>query len=209
MYATVVTAYRKLSRDRDKLSLSNLAHKSVRYIRELALARVYLRHATEVQSGVRTLGMPRIENLGALHIGKNTLLRSINVPVELAVGPGATLRIGAQCSINYGVSIGCTGSVSIGERCRLGPYVMVVDSQFHHPLRRNERPAAQPVVIDSDVWIGAKASIMPGVHIGRGAIVGTGAVVTRDVPAFAIVAGIPAKIIKTLDPQQFVAEKDL
>jgi acetyltransferase-like isoleucine patch superfamily enzyme len=63
------------------------------------------------------------------------------------------------------------------------------------------------VVIEDDVWIGAKASILPGVRIGRGAIVGTGAVVNKDVPPFTVVAGVPAKIVKELDPAKFVAEE--
>lgn len=53
-------------------------------------------------------------------------------------------------------------------------------------------------VIDDNVWIGEKASIMPGVHIGKGAIIAANNIVTHDVPAYAVVAGIPAKVIKQL-----------
>ena len=55
-----------------------------------------------------------------------------------------------------------------------------------------------PVVIEDNVWIGEKASIMPGVHIGKGAIIAANSVVTHDVPAYAVVAGTPAKVIKQL-----------
>ena len=55
-----------------------------------------------------------------------------------------------------------------------------------------------PVVIEDNVWIGEKASIMPGVHIGKGAIIAANSVVTHDVPAYAVVAGVPAKIVKQL-----------
>lgn len=51
-------------------------------------------------------------------------------------------------------------------------------------------------MIDNDVWIGTRAIIMPGVHIGTGAIIGAGAVVTKDVPDYAVIAGVPARIIK-------------
>jgi acetyltransferase-like isoleucine patch superfamily enzyme len=84
---------------------------------------------------------------------------------------------------------------------------MIVDSAFHELLDRSKRPASQPVVIEDDVWIGAKASIMPGVTIGRGSVVGTAAVVTKDVPPFSVVAGVPARIVKTLDPAKFVASR--
>lgn len=205
MLNTINKAGKKMARDLNAgRSVSQVVSKSARYAMELAMAKVYLTSVNEVGPGVRTLEQPRIENEGFIAIGAHTLLRSVNVPVELAAGPGARLIIGADCSINYGVSIGCTQSVVLGARCRLGPYVMIVDSAFHELLDRSKRPESQAVIIGDDVWLGAKCNILPGVTIGRGAVVGTGAVVTSDVPAFAVVAGVPAKIIKQLDPAQFV-----
>lgn len=205
MWSVVEHARRALVRDQ-RLGLSplELAKKSSRYLRELASAPLYLRHVTHVGSGVRTAGRPRIDNLGTMFIGANTLIRSVNVPVELATGRGGRLEIGPDCSINYGVSIGALGSVTLGARCRLGPYVMIVDSEFHDAYDRALRPAPKPVVIGDDVWIGAKASVMPGVTIGRGAIVGTAAVVTHDVEPYTVVAGVPAKVIRRLEPEKLV-----
>ena len=186
------------------LSPLELASKSARYALELASAPVFLRAVDEVGTGVRTLGRPRVDNQGRMSIGANTLIRSVNVPVELATGREGHLEIGPDCSINYGVSLGCLSSIRIGARCRLGPYVMIVDSDFHDAYDRAKRPPPRPVVLEDDVWIGAKASIMPGVTIGRGAIVGTAAVVTHDVAPFTVVAGVPAKVVKSLDPEKFV-----
>lgn len=208
MFEALGNAWKKLSRDvKAGRSPAELVSTSTRYVVELASARLYLSAVNEVGAGVRTLERPRIDNQGWMGIGHHTLLRSVNVPVELATTAGARLTIGADCSINYGVSIGCTELIRIGERCRLGPYVMIVDSAFHELLDRSKRPASQPVVIEDDVWIGAKASIMPGVTIGRGSVVGTAAVVTKDVPPFSVVAGVPARIVKTLDPAKFVASR--
>jgi maltose O-acetyltransferase len=208
MFGPLGNAWKKLSRDlRAGKSPAELIGKSARYARELASARLFLRDVNEVGEGVRTLERPRIDNQGQISIGAHTLLRSVNVPVELATSSGARLRIGADCSINYGVSIGCTEAITIGDRCRLGPYVMIVDTAFHELLDRSRRPPSEPVVIEDDVWIGAKASIMPGVTIGRGSVVGTAAVVTRDVPPFSVVAGVPAKVVKTLDASKFVASR--
>lgn len=208
MLQIVSTAWKKVQRDLDSgRTVSQVVQKSARYARELASARLYLSEVNEVGPGVRTLEQPRIDNQGFISIGAHTLLRSVNVPVELATAPGARLVIGDDCSINYGVSIGCTKDIRIGARCRLGPYVMVVDSAFHELHDRSKRPPSQPVVIEDDVWIGAKASVMPGVRLGRGAVVGTAAVVTKDVPPFAIVAGVPAKVVNTLDPEKFVASR--
>ena len=63
---------------------------------------------------------------------------------------------------------------------------MIIDSEFHDLYDREKRAKPRPVVIEDDVWIGAKASVLPGVHIGRGSVVGTAAVVTADVPPFTV-----------------------
>jgi acetyltransferase-like isoleucine patch superfamily enzyme len=178
--------------------------RAARYSYEVGGALVWLRDVTELGRGVRCYGKPRVVNDGTLRIGRNSLLRSILVPVELTCGEGAVLEIGEDCFINYGVSIGCTKHIAIGDRCRIGPYTMIIDTPFHDAYDRLKRPEGTATLIESDVWIGAKASIMPGVTIGRGSIVGTGAVVTKDVPAFSVVGGVPAKVIDTLDPDKFV-----
>lgn len=202
---TVATLLAKARRD-GGLPFSLRARKGVRYLWELATARLRLRSVDRVGAHARTLGRPRIENLGRMELGRDVLLRSVNVPVELCTGPEGTLRIGDGVRLNYGVSVAAQKEVSIGARTRIGPYVMIVDSDFHDPYLRSRRPEARPVVIEEDVWIGAKASVLRGVRVGRGAIVGTGAVVTRDVAPFSVVAGVPARVVTTLDAQRFVPE---
>lgn len=199
-------ARQKLNRDKN-LSYKRLIQKGSRYLQELAMAPIYLRSVTHIGKGVRALGKPRIENLGRMTLGDGTLVRSINVPVELCTEEGAELIVGKDVRLNYGTSIGATGKITIGDRVRVGPYSMIVDNDFHDIYNRNIRPKPRPVVIEDDVWLGAKVAILPGVTIGRGSIVGTGAVVNKDVPPFSIVAGVPAKVIKTLDPKRFVAEE--
>lgn len=205
MRKLVMRTFTKLRRDLEAgSSVSRLARKSAIYALGLAATKLYLRAVDEVGDGVRAVGEPRIINDGFMRIGAHSLLRSVNVPVELATDPGARLEIGASCMINYGVSLGCTKAITIGDRCRLGPYVMVVDSAFHELYDRDVRPASQPVVLEDDVWLGAKVSVMPGVRIGRASVVGAGSVVTKDVPPFTVVAGVPAVPIKKLDPEKFV-----
>jgi len=89
---------------------------------------------------------------------------------------------------------------------RIGPYVTIADSDFHDLHQRGVRPPSAAVTIGDHVWIGGKASILKGVTIGRGAVVGIGSVVTRDVPPFAIVAGVPARVIGAVDEARFVPE---
>ncbi|MCC6332780.1 MAG: acyltransferase [Myxococcales bacterium] len=208
MWKTLQRARAVLERDRaEGLSALELAAKSGRYLAELAAAPFFLRGVDSVGQGVRTLGRPRIDNLGFMSIGAHTLLRSVNVPVELATGRDGRLEVGEACSINYGASLGALARVQLGRRCRLGPYVMIVDSEFHDAYERAKHPLPRPVVLEDDVWVGAKASVLPGVTVGRGAIIGTGAVVTHDVEPFTVVAGVPAKVVRRLDPARFVAAK--
>ena len=194
----------KVTRDLNDQGLSQVLRKGFRYAAELATAPVYLRGATELGQGVRTFGRPRIDNQGTLRIGSNTLLRSVNVPVELAVGPDGTLLIGQECSINYGVSVGCMKAVTIGDRVRIGPYAMIIDTEFHGVYDRKTMPEPRPIVLEDDVWVGAKSSILPGVTIGRGSIIGVSSVVGADVPPFTVMVGVPARPVKKLDPEQFV-----
>lgn len=193
----------KVARDRSQ-GLGQVVRKGVRVLQELATAPLYLRGVDSRGEGVRTLGRPRIDNQGTLRIGRGTLLRSVNVPVELAVGPGGELLIGEECSINYGVSVGAMRSVRMGDRVRIGPYAMIIDTEFHGVYDRKTMPEPRPIVLEDDVWVGAKSTILPGVTVGRGSIIGVSSVVGTDVPPFTVMVGVPARPVKKLDPEQFV-----
>lgn len=92
-------------------------------------------------------------------------------------------------------------NVIIGDRVSMGPRVTLVTSS--HPNASRIGPVAPvargPVVIEDDAWIGANAIILPGVRIGRGAVVGAASVVSRDVAPLTVVAGQPARPLRTLD----------
>jgi maltose O-acetyltransferase len=196
----------KFNRDR-KMSLRVLIDKSVTYAVSTALAPVFLRGATKVGARVRTVGgAPRLVNYGTMTIGDDTRISSYVVPVELCTAEGAELIIGNGVHINYGVSVGATKSVRIGDRVRLGPYTRIVDSDFHDVYNRAVAAEPKPVTIDEDAWVGMHCVILPGVHIGKAAVIGSGAVVTKDVPAYAVVGGIPAKVLRMLDPEKFVPD---
>ena len=92
------------------------------------------------------------------------------------------------------------GLIDIGEHCEFAPGV-IITSRGHSFERRDIPMMQQPsifakVTVMDDVWIGCNASIMPGVTIGKGAIVGAGAVVTKDVPEYTMVLGVPARVVK-------------
>lgn len=112
--------------------------------------------------------------------------------VRLQVHAG-TLTIGDQTVFDGDSRIVCTTAVTVGSRVAMGWGCDILDSDFHTV---DGRPMRAPVVIGDNVWIGIKATILKGVTVGDGAIVAAGAVVTKDVPARALVAGNPAVIVR-------------
>lgn len=109
---------------------------------------------------------------------------------------GKNLTLGKGVFINLGCRFQDTGGITIGDGTLIGHGATVTTlNHATDPARRADMTPA-PVVIGRHVWFGAAVTVVPGVTIGDGAIVGAGAVVTRDVPAHAIVAGVPAKLIR-------------
>lgn len=112
---------------------------------------------------------------------------------------GSNIILGKHVFINSGCCFQDQGGIEIGDDVQIGQQTVIatINHDFCPEKRWNMSPA--PVKIGNRVWIGAHATILPGVTIGEGAIVGAGAVVTKDVPAFTVVAGVPAKVIKKIN----------
>jgi acetyltransferase-like isoleucine patch superfamily enzyme len=120
-----------------------------------------------------------------------------NVFLKL-VTPQAKLEIGDFVFLGTSTEIDVAERVTIGAHTLIAPAVFISDHD--HNIARDQRIAAQgvrraPVTIGEDVWLGTKSVILPGVTIGDGAVIGAGAVVTKDVEPYAIVAGVPARVI--------------
>ncbi len=171
--------------------LPQLAEKAITALR----ARYYLRRCTRVGRYVRIYGRAWVQNEGTIEIGDRVLFVAVTVRSELAAIDGGRLEIGDETFINYGFSAAAHELVRIGKRCLIGPYVNIIDNNFHDIHDRSRKPPSRPVIIGDDVWINARAIILPGVTIGDHAVVGAGAVVTKDVPPRTVVAGNPARII--------------
>ena len=112
---------------------------------------------------------------------------------------GTELRVGRNVFINQNCTIYDLGGVDIGDDVLIGPNVSIITSG--HPLEPSQRRAgvtAAPIVIERNVWIAAGATIIGGVTVGENSVVAAGAVVTHDVPPNTLVAGVPAKVIRSL-----------
>ena len=123
----------------------------------------------------------------------------LNVEKGAWFGSGVGIRIGNRSGL--GLDCIVTGTVTIGDDVMMGPRCVIV-SRDHRiddvsvPMNQQGLAQDQPITIGDDVWIGANVTILPGVDIGSGSVIAAGSVVNRDVPAFAIVAGVPAKVVK-------------
>ncbi|MCH6197817.1 sugar O-acetyltransferase [Corynebacterium mastitidis] len=127
-----------------------------------------------------------------------------DVPETLRVFPpftadfGKNIHLGEDVFINSGCRFQDQGGITLGDRVLIGHNVVI--ATLHHGMAPGDRAHLEPrpVRIASDVWIGAGAIILPGVSVGEHAVVGAGSVVTRDVPARTVVAGNPARPIRSL-----------
>ena len=117
---------------------------------------------------------------------------------EIIIGDGTSIRDYSQ--------ITAINSIRIGNGVLTGPNILITDNAHGASVAElldiapNLRPLSSkgPVIIEDNVWIGTKASIMPGVRIGKGAIIAANSVVTHDIPPYCVAAGIPAKVIKVM-----------
>jgi acetyltransferase-like isoleucine patch superfamily enzyme len=113
---------------------------------------------------------------------------------------GLDIRVGHKVFINQCCTLYDMGGVDIGDRVMIGPNVNIITTG--HPLEPSKRRAyveAKPIVIEKDVWIATGATILGGVTVGENSVVAAGAVVTKDVPPNSFVAGVPARIVRSLE----------
>ena len=131
-------------------------------------------------------------------------------PRSLVMGPlritgngdrDSRLTIGSDCVITGPLHVDLGGSVHIGDRVYVGHDVamLTVDHRIGPSEQRCAEHDVMPIDIGDGAWIGARATILPGVTVGRGAVVAAGAVVTRDVPPDTLVAGVPASVLRELE----------
>ncbi len=131
-------------------------------------------------------------------IGKYAIIRPSNA-YGGAVGEG--LKIGNNSSIGPFAYIGCSGFIEIGNNVIMGPRVGIF-SENHH-FNNLDLPIKEQgvdrsfVTIEDDCWIASNVVILAGVTIGKGSVIASGSVVTKDIPPFSVAAGIPAKVIKS------------
>lgn len=166
--------------------------KLVRLLRSIFDPRAYL-HALKI---INYYNYTHVEPMRALRRGVGCAISpttSFNNAERIVLGDH--VRIGANCSIWAGPS---TGRIELADHVMLGPDVMITAASYR--VNEGSPVTDQPmdeknIYIGRDAWLGAKVVLLPGVTIGDGAVIAAASVVTKDVPANAIVAGVPAKVV--------------
>ena len=150
---------------------------------------------------INCLSLQGIKLGNRVTIGKYAIIR----PSNIYGGPiGEGLTMGDNSNIGPYNYIGCSGKITIGNNVMLAPRVSIYAENhvFDHPeiLIRDQGVEKKEVIIEDDCWIAANSILLAGVTIGKGSVVAAGSVVTENVTAYSVVAGVPAKFIKSRKP---------
>lgn len=155
-----------------------------------------------LERGVILDGLSR----NGIEIGAHTLIGPYAVlRCSVLTNLGAGIKFGANCSVDAYSYIGAAGPITIGNNVIMGQHVC-----FHaenHNFDRVDIPIKQQgvtrkgIVIEDDVWVGANTTFLDGAHVGRGCVVGAGSIVRGEVPPYSIIAGVPARVLRSRLPQ--------
>ena len=162
-----------------------------------------LRLMTAVTRFIPPLAGNRLRTLlmrcGGVTIGSGTVIGG-RFDVRGSVRAARNVSVGRMCWINAGCTLDASAPIHIGDSVAFGQDVLVLTNthEMGPPENRAGTSVNRPVTIGDGCWIGARAVILPGVDIGPGAVVAAGSVVTKSVPANALVGGTPARLIRML-----------
>ena len=153
-----------------------------------------------MQLGARTeVGRLLVSWPHQVRIGSDCRLReTVSFQFDGICKPGPNIVIGDHCFIGAGCEFNISAGIVLGNDCLIGAGTRFIDHNHAIALERPMRVQActeSAIRIGSDVWLGANCAVLAGVSIGDGAVVGAGAVVTKSVAPFAIVAGVPARVV--------------
>lgn len=148
-----------------------------------------------VGPGVRVYGRIWVHGDGEVQIGSRVILDARIAPIELRTRKGGRLIIGDEVRIEGGTSIECEGKIELCARVQVQPYAKIIDNHFHRITgNRHDRPPSGTVIVEEDAWIGSRAILLPGAHVGRGSRIGSRAVVSKRVPPGVRVEGNPGRV---------------
>jgi len=159
------------------------------------------------RKGINALGPIKVygkvlfrNHAGSVTIGRRSTLWP-NVVFDFDAAPAGTspkIEIGECTALGDRTEIHCGRNVKIGNHVAISWDCVIMESDYHAAGGSDVVP--RPIVIEDESWIGCRVIILKGVTVGRGAIIGAGSVVTKDVPPYTLAAGNPARVIKSVEP---------
>lgn len=170
---------------------------------------IWYRRKIKMAGLIKIFGRINVRNShGTIHFGKRC---SIYPGAKLVSNSrskekGAVLTVGDCSSIGDRTQIQCRDRVTIGKNVLIAWDVNILEHDFHSP--GGGAVVASPITIEDEVWIGVRAIILKGVTIGKGSIIGAGAVVTKDVPPYTFAGGNPAKNVKKVKSWMGTSDED-
>lgn len=162
------------------------------------LARIYLRSCNHIGKLVSVNGKPIIGNLGVMTFEDEVRIWSNIERSKLYTGKNGKLIVGRNSRLN-GVHIDARELIHIGDTVQIGPYTIIMDSDFHDLKDHSKDGPSSPIYIEDDVWIATRVTILKGVRIGKGSVIAAGAIVTKNVPPYCVAAGTPARVVKKIE----------
>jgi tetrahydrodipicolinate N-acetyltransferase len=145
---------------------------------------------------------PRGWGKTVLRLGPRATLRTkgwviLEEGAQVVIGADGEVELGGRNHLSTNAQILCREKIVLDRDAGMAPSALLMDSDHHAvAVESIERPETEAIHLGENVWIAIRAIVLKGVHVGDGAIVGAGAIVTKDVPARSLVAGVPAKVIR-------------
>ncbi len=140
-----------------------------------------------------------------IEVGAKVIIgRAARLEAHFVHEGGVRIKIGDGCRLAPHVHIGAAQLVDIGPRCGIGSFTWITDHDhdISNPLEdvvTNRRVRVAPTVLEEGVYVGERVAILRGVRIGRGSVIGTNSVVTKDVPEYCVAVGVPARVVSRFD----------
>lgn len=171
-------------------------------------ARMWLSSAEKIGDRLRLRARPHIENSGRLTIGDDFSMSSTPIVSHLVTGPRGWLEIGSRVTIAHGAGLTAHRHIRVEDDVYIGPFSMLMDTDFHEAGDHGNAGEARRIVIEQGAIIGARTTILRGSTIGAGARVAPNSVVSGNIPAGSIVAGVPARPIDQSEPSDLSSGLD-
>lgn len=174
----------------------------------LLYAQCRVRGPLKLGKNIRMHRPVALDGRGSVTLGDDVSLGVLGAPcmgdgkiLLQARASDSAIVIGPGCVLSNNISLIAVQKITLGASCMLGDFCSIMDSEFHgvSVATRHLPGESAPVTLGDNVWVGSRAMILKGVTIGDNSVVAAGSIVTKDVPANTLVAGIPAKIIRRVD----------